>query len=64
MFRSISWFLFYLFLLVGGIFMAFAGWILYQPDVDDFWFLSYAYGFFGAMMVFASCIVAKQFIDS
>lgn len=62
MFRSISWFLFYLFLLVGGIFMALSGVVLYQPDVDDFWLLPYAYGLFGLVMIYASCLVASRFI--
>jgi len=62
MFRSLMKFVFWIFLLVGGLFMGLSGWILYQPDVDDFWFLSYAYSFFGLMMLFASCLVAKSYI--
>ena len=62
MVKSIALFLFYLFLLVGGIFMALTGVVLYQPDIDDFWFLPFAYGSFGLVMIYASCLVASHFI--
>ena len=60
MFRSLMKFVFWIFLLLSGIFTAISGFVIFPADL---WFVQFIWAFMGGCMLFASCIVASTLIS-